>query len=461
MSGLDLSGLFKRKIRSVSLFGFGRSAASLIPHLISSGYSVTVRDDRRIIASEMPSGVRCLLGDRSLESPTEDIMIISPSVRRDRIISMGLDKKMILTSDTEIFFKSFPGKSFAISGSSGKSTSSTLLYELLSAEGDAHLIGNIGVPMTHELLTKDITRAVCEVSSFNLQYDEIRPYRATVTNIKRNHLNWHRDFDEYIMSKERLLSSSLEFSINCDDEITKDLAAHFSCYACYSLNFDYNSLHKLHKSKILFTRSQDGIMRNDRLILPLSYIGGYTEYNIYNLLSALSLADGEYDDISLPEIISSHRSLSHRCEEFLRARGVRFIDSSIDTSPDRTYETLSALDGEIILLLGGRSKGESYSHLVSVIKKKCKAVFVFGEARDKILSDVAGCDVPVESYVTMREAVTAAFTTAAAGNSLLLSPASTSFDEFSSFEERGDTFKSIIKDALGQENTGEKNEKVN
>ena len=92
---------------------------------------------------------------------------------------------------------------------------------------------------------------------------------------------------------------------------------------------------------------------------------------------------------------------------------------------------------------------------------ECKAVFVFGEARDKILSDVAGCDVPVESYVTMREAVTAAFTTAAAGNSLLLSPASTSFDEFSSFEERGDTFKSIIKDALGQENTGEKNEKVN
>lgn len=460
MSGLDLSGLFKRDVKSVSLFGFGRSAVALIPHLLSSGYSVTVRDDRAIDTRDLPSGVGCLSGASALKNVTEDVMIISPSTRRDRFFTLGLDKRMILTSDTEIFFKAFTGKCFAISGSSGKSTTSTLLYELLSGSG-AHLIGNIGVPMTHALLTKNITRAVCEISSFNLEYDEIRAYRATVTNIKRNHLNWHTDFDEYVRAKLSLLSSATWFSANLDDEYTRSLSSLSSCYACYSLKFDHNSLQKLHKDKIIFTRGADGIYKNNKLIVPSSLISGYPVYNIYNLLAALSLAEGEYDEDTLPEIISSHRSLSHRCEKFLTERGVDFIDSSIDTSPDRTYETLSSLSDSVILMLGGRSKGESYSPLVSAVNKKCKSLYLFGEARDKILSDMAGAKVPIYLFKTMREATLAALSASGVGDTLLLSPASTSFDEFSSFEVRGDSFKKIVKDALGQENTGEENEKVN
>ena len=140
---------------------------------------------------------------------------------------------------------------------------------------------------------------------------------------------------------------------------------------------------------------------------------------------------------------------------------MRFIDSSIDTSPDRTSETLSALSGNIILLLGGRSKGESYSSLLPIIEEKCKSVIAFGEARDKIMSDLCGDDLSVTVRKTMREAALLGLSRAVAGDTLLLSPASTSFDEFSSFEERGDIFKKIIKDAVRQENTGDKNEKDN
>ena len=461
MSRLDLSGTFKRDVKSVSLFGFGRSAAALIPHLLESGYTVTVRDDRVKIKDSLPKDVRIFLGASATKSIDEDIMIIAPSVRRERFLRAELPRRIILTSDTEIFFKAFRGKSFAISGSSGKSTSTTLLYEILSTTGKTHLLGNIGVPMTDALMRGNIARAVCEISSFNLQYDEIKPYRASITNIKRNHLNWHKDFREYIEAKYRLLSSSLWFSVNLDDDLTRDLAFNTSCYACFSLKFDYNCLHKVHKDKIIFTLTSNGIMRNDDLIIPRSAFDGYAEYNIYNLLTALSLAEGEYDEEALPEVVKSHRSLSHRCEEFLSAFGVRFIDSSIDTSPDRTSETLSALSGNIILLLGGRSKGESYSSLLPIIEKKCKSVIAFGEARDKIASDLCEGDLSVTVRKTMREAALLCLSRAVAGDTLLLSPASTSFDEFSSFEERGDIFKKIIKDAARQENTGDKNEKDN
>lgn len=460
MSRLDLSGLFKRNIRSVSLFGLGRSARALLPYLLHSGYRVRIRSDVDIDKSTLPQGIRCFVGDNALSSVDEDVMILSPSVRRDRFTADVIGKGVILTSDAELFFKSFRGKSFAISGSDGKSTSSTMLYEILSAGGSAHLIGNIGVPMTPTLLSENVERAVCEISSFSLQYDDVHPYRATVTNVKRNHLNWHKDFQEYTEAKVRLLSSALGFSVNLDDAITHPLSRLSSCYAVYSLKHGYRDLLREHGDKVIFSTSDEGILRNGSLIIPKKLISGYTEYNIYNLLSALSLADGEYDESSLCSAIAAHKALPHRCESFLTARGIRFIDSSIDTSPDRTSATLSALSGSLILLLGGKSKGESYSSLLHEIDGKCKAVFVFGEAREKIKSELCGTAVPILLYDSMCDAALAALSGAMPGDTLLLSPASTSFDEFSSFEERGNKFKAIIKDAIGQENTGDKNEKV-
>ena len=459
MSLFDLSEVFKKRIRTVSLFGFGKSAMALLPHLTFAGYDVTVRDDSTKCDALIPRDIKRRLGHSSEDGIDEDLMIIAPSVRRDRFNK--LRKSTILTSDTDIFFRLFTGKSFCISGSSGKSTSSTYLHEILSSSGNSHLIGNIGAPMTDALLCGGISRAVCEISSFNLQYDNIIPYRATVTNVKRNHLNWHKDFDEYIDAKLRLLRSALSFTVNCDDIVTRDFAVLSDCYACYSLDFDYNSLHKLYKDKIIFTSSENGILRNDVLIISSDMIKKLPRYNVYNLLSALSLADGEYDASALSDVIRAHKALSHRCEEFLSLAGVRYIDSSIDTSPDRTAETLLSLKGDIILLLGGRSKGESYSRLAPIIKEKCKTVLCFGEARGKIREDLSSIDIPISSHKTMREAALIGMSRAALGDTLLLSPASTSFDEFCSFEERGDTFKKIIKDAARQENTGDENEKTN
>ena len=459
MTRLNLSELFKRNIKTVSLFGFGRGASALLPHLLAAGYAVTVRDDRDIALPHAEKSVKRLIGQSARTPPDEDLIIFSPSVRREDAFRGKIKRAPIFTSDTEIFFKLFSGKSFLISGSSGKSTSSVFLFELMRS-GGAHLLGNIGVPMTPLFLTEKIERAVCEISSFNLQYDKIKPYRATVTNIQRNHLNWHKDFSEYQNAKLSLLSSALECSVNFDDDILREFASYSSCFACYSLKYDYNTLQNHCNGKTLYTLSECGVLKNGVPIIDKSLISGLAPYNIYNLLSALSLADGEYDESRLTEIISSHKAPPHRCEIFCISSGRRFIDSSIDTSPDRTVQTLKYLSGRIILLLGGRTKGESYKPILPLIKEKCRAIIVFGEAKGKIISDI-GDGIPYILCDTMADAAGAALRLSAEGETVLLSPASTSHDEFSSFEERGEKFKKIIKDALRQKNTGDKNEKVN
>ena len=133
MSLFDLSEVFKKRIRTVSLFGFGKSAMALLPHLTSAGYDVTVRDDSMKCDALIPRDIKRRLGHSSEDGIDEDLMIIAPSVRRDRFISVR--KSTILTSDTDIFFRLFTGKSFCISGSSGKSTRSTYLHEILSSSG--------------------------------------------------------------------------------------------------------------------------------------------------------------------------------------------------------------------------------------------------------------------------------------------------------------------------------------
>ena len=449
MKKLNLFAVFGREVKRVSVFGAGRTCDALIPLLLHSGYELTVRDDRPNLPQPLKSGVRYLLGKDSLSDVNEDLMILSPSVRRDRFFDLGIEKRTLLTSDAEIFFKSFKGKSFAVSGSSGKSTTSRFLYEFLSTGGSTHLIGNIGVPMTPTLFSSDIENAVCEISSFNLQYDEIRSYRALITNIVPNHLNWHRDLNEYTEAKRRLLYGAVEFMVNFDDEATREFAAYSQAFALYSLKFDYGTLKKTYKDKIIYTLSDFGIMRCGEPLIPRALLSHFARYDLYNLLAALSLSDGYRDDTRLFDALLSHKSLPHRNECFLTHRGVRFVDSSIDTSPDRTYETLSATDGQVVLLLGGRSKGEGYGMLLPLILEKCPLVFAFGEAREKIKRDLycpalSGRFMECESFY---EAVLSAIRLCGDGMTLLLSPASTSFDEFSSFEERGCVFKKIVKNA--------------
>lgn len=449
MKKLNLCAAFGREVKRVSVFGAGRGCEALIPLLLRSGFDITVRDDRATLPMPYKGKVCYRIGKNALSDINEDLMILSPSVRRDRFFAREIEKRTVLTSDAEIFFKIFRGKSFAVSGSSGKSTTSRFLYELLSTKARAHLIGNIGVPMTPSLFEHDITNAVCEISSFSLQYDQIKPYRALITNIVPNHLNWHKDLDEYIDAKRTLLYGALEFAVNFDDEATREFAAYSGAFALYSLKFDYHTLQKKYGNKIIYTLSDFGILRCGEPLIPRAFLTRLARYDIYNLIAALSLSDGHRDDAGLLDAVLSHKSLPHRRECFLTRYGVRFIDSSIDTSPDRTYETLSATDGRVVLLLGGRSKGESYGMLLPLILKKCSLVFAFGEAREKIKEDLYCTELSGRFFERERfaDAVLSAIPLCRAGEALLLSPASTSFDEFSSFEERGYSFKEIVKNA--------------
>ena len=235
-----------------------------------------------------------------------------------------------------------------------------------------------------------------------------------------------------------------------DDEILREYASLSSAFSLYSLRRDYDSLRRIYPDKVIYTLCDSGIMRCGELIIPREAISGYATHDVYNLTSALALSDGERDDAFLPEALASHKPLSHRCEKFLESGGVTYIDSSIDTSPDRTLETLSSLrGGDIILLLGGKSKGESYATLTRAILEKCKGVIAFGEARDGILADFGDAfPFKIQTLSTLHDATRYAMGMLSAGDTLLLSPASTSFDEFSSFEERGNFFKDLVKNAV-------------
>ena len=444
--------LLPKEARRIGIVGLGRSNLSLLELLPKEAVYV-LRSDGRVRREDIPKDIRVggiFEGKAALSDITEDALILSPSVRRSRPeLLSALGDGVILSSDAEIFFENVSAPVLAVSGSSGKSTTATLAHMMLGGERcGAVLAGNVGTPMT-STLRLDGRVYVCELSSFMLEYHRATVRRSVLTGITENHLDWHGSFDEYREAKLKLFALSGEFVANVDDKVLGEHCRGRGIYGAVSLSDSLGELVARQSAEVYMTFENGWLTRNGERLLHESELLRRERHNIANMLCALALVDGFCDRECALDALRRFGGLVHRGRTVCEAGGVKYIDSSIDTTPERCVVTLSSIEGRGILLLGGRGKGLSYDGLARGVSRFARLVITFGEERERLR--LALCDsIPTVSCERLRDAVFAACAEARRGEAVVLSPACTSYDEFGSFEERGELFEKWVSEYVSE-----------
>ena len=382
--------------------------------------------------------------------PYEDILFLSPSVRRDRpeLVKMS-EAGTRLSSDAELFFELCDLPILAVSGSDGKSTTVTMTEAILKRRGvRAVACGNLGVPFI-SALDGDYDCLITEISSFTLEYLAPRSTRALITNITENHLDWHGTFDAYIAAKENLIKNTEQAILSPDTEAAEALIEKHRPRGIFSGRYGFTELLRRYPfAERIYTCEGGHLCINGEAVIPVQNLAKKEAHNLKNALSAIALTDGLFNTGGGIEALFDFSAPSHRSEIVAIAGGVRYVDSSIDSSPARTSVTLSAMPRNTHVILGGRGKGLSYAPLIPPLLHISGAIIICGENRYEIKAAMDGIDNLRERIILCDDLLSAARVAvriAEHGDTVLLSPASTSFDAFSNFEERGNKFKEYIK----------------
>ena len=435
---------------TLGLFGLGRSSAELLRMLDGLPRDrIILRDERRELSSFDTRGCRVAFGEEALRDIREDLLIVSPSVRRDRApFREALERGTCISSDCELFFRYLEGlprggRRIGVTGSDGKSTVTALASLLLTAGGlDTPAIGNIGVPFC----THKGGGFVAELSSFNLSYCTPPLDAAAITSLSPNHLNWHTSLCEYFEAKARILARARRIVLPTDGPAAALSAREPD--AVFSVSSGYRELSARYPRSEIYSIEDGCLCRLGERIVPVAELTRREKYNLSNMLCAAALVGDNVGSNDMARVFSSFGGLAHRGER-IPARDITFIDSSIDTSPARTAATLDELDGPIRLILGGRGKGLSYSSLLPHLAGRVATVALYGEAAVDILSELedglAHLGIAYTVHRGFDDAFDSAVSSAREGDTVLLSPACTAYGEFSDFEERGRHFAALVE----------------
>lgn len=436
----------------IGVLGLGTSNLGVIDYLYQRGFrfSLTLRSEREPGLSKIPHGIipdRIFTGENCFASIDEEYLFLSPSARLDRPeIERARRRGVIISSDVSLFFRQNAKTDvFTVTGTDGKSTTVTILFELLSSVYDsAVLCGNIGRALSPLLLAPPSAAAV-ELSSFQLMSTAPRSKAALITNISENHLDWHRDFDEYIRAKENILKNAERRITSADSPAALALAKKHGADALFSTEFSDSELARL-GAKDRFTLSRGFIMKNGEPLVSYENVGRHGKHNVSNFMGALAMMDCEIDKSTLSRIESSFRPLAHRAEFVGSFGGVDFIDSSIDSTPMRTSITLSSMKNKPVVILCGRGKNLPVAPLLDALLAHSAGAVISGECKDEVLFAISrdlrfkDSGYPIFSADSFSGAVTLAAKLAGRGGTVLLSPAATSYDTFSDYRERGREF---------------------
>lgn len=444
--------------KSVAVVGYGVSNAPLTELLLNSGLDVTVRDRRT--AADLPEyealknrGAKLLLGESYLAGLTEDVIFRTPGLHPAAPeLKAAAENGSRVTSEMEAFFEVCPCRAIAVTGSDGKTTTSTIIARLLEEAGHkVFLGGNIGKPLlcrVPEMAAEDF--AVLELSSFQLHSMKCKPCVAVITNISPNHLDVHPDLDDYIDAKKsifRMQDSGDRLVLNLDDALCEE----FANEAKSDLRFF--SLKRSVKSGCFCA---DELMYSARgfevqEIMPTSGILIPGEHNVANFMAAYAATDGFITDAVFRRVARSFKGVAHRIELVREREGVRFYNDSIASSPTRTIAGLRCFTKvKPILIAGGHDKHVPFDELGAEIVERVKALYLTGETAERIRAAVL--DAPGYNRLTLpiyviddfKETVLAAAASAQEGDVVMLSPACSSFDKFKNFVQRGETFREII-----------------
>lgn len=443
--------------KTVAIVGIGVSNTPLIELLAKSGVRVTAcdRKSREDLGGEAKRlerlGVTLKLGQDYLRDLTQDIVFRTPGLRQDvPELLAAAERGSEITSEMEIFFQVAPCTLIAVTGSDGKTTTTTLISEFLREAGKTvHVGGNIGRPLlceAGEMRPEDI--AVLELSSFQLMTMTRSPHIAVITNLAPNHLDVHKDMAEYVAAKENIFThqSSRDVAVfNADNDITAEQAGRAVGQARLFSRKSEPEDGVFLRGEVIVSRKHGAereIMRISDILLP-------GVHNVENYMAAICAVDGLVPDEAIRQVARTFAGVEHRIELVRTLRGVRYYNDSIGTSPSRTIAGLRSFPEKVILIAGGYDKHIPFDTLGPEIVEHVKLLILCGTTAEKIrkcVENAPNYQGPPE-MVTVSDLATAVETAAqraGEGDVVLLSPACAAFDQFKNFMERGRAFKRIV-----------------
>ena len=448
------------KNKKVAIIGLGVSNSPLIDYMYKMNANITVfnnktedKIDKSILQKIEQYKIEKHFGENYLSNLKDfDIIFKSPSVRPDLPeIQEEVKKGAKLTSEIELVIELSPCKTIAVTGSDGKTTTTSLIYEILKNKYKCFLGGNIGIPLftkIQEIKPEDIV--VLELSSFQLMTMKKSPDIAVVTNITPNHLDIHKSYQEYIEAKTNIFKNQNEDNklvLNYDNEITRE----FSKQAPGKVVF-FSNKEKLENGVIYDDGTvkivEDGLRRH---VLKLKDTKLRGKHNAENICAAIAATNGLVDIETQIKAITNFEGVAHRIEFVREINGSKWYNDSIASSPTRTIAGLNSFEEEIILIAGGYDKHLDYEPIAEPILNKVKTLILMGQTAEKIFGVVKqkkeeqNKQINIYKVKTLEEALEKAKENAKPNQVVLFSPASASFDMFKNFEERGNKFKELVK----------------
>ena len=448
------------KNRKVAIIGLGVSNLPLIDYFHEKKSIVTVFDSREIgeISREIIDKVTNYAMEMSLgkgylnKLKGFDLILRSPScLPTIPELEEEANKGAIVTTEVELLMKMCPAQIIGVTGSDGKTTTTTLISEILKKAGyNCYVGGNIGTPLftkLHEIMPDD--KVVLELSSFQLMGMEVSPSISVITNITPNHLNVHKDYEEYIEAKKNIFKYQDRDGItilNYDNEITRNCSAEVRGKVIF-----FSSKEKLDNGYIV----DDDVIKecDDKLrkhIVSAKELTIRGKHNYENICAAIAATKTLVDISTAIEVIKTFPGVEHRIEFVKEINGVKWYNDSASSTPSRTISGLNAFDEEIVLIAGGADKNLDYTPVAKPILDKVKTLILMGQTSGKIFDAVKeeeekeNKEINIYMVNNLSQAVILAKRYSVPGQVVLFSPASTSFDMFKNMYDRGQKFKGIV-----------------
>ncbi len=435
--------------KHVCVIGIGVSNTPVIDTLLSWGASVSAHDRKERAQKEEladaleQKGVRVVFGGHYLDDLDGDVIFKAPGIRPDipPLVS-ARERGVTVTNEMEVFFHLCPAKIFAVTGSDGKTTTTTLISKMLKAQyGKVYLGGNIGKPLLPEverMSAEDF--AVVELSSFQLQAMRSSPDVAVITNLSPNHLDWHTGMDEYLDAKKNIFRFQRpdgRVVLNYENDATRSAASEAPSHVTFFSSKRVPEGGVYLKDGWIYDGCSP-IVKKEEILLP-------GMHNVENYMAAIGAVSGYVGAETIRTVARTFAGVEHRIELVREKDGVRYYNSSIDSSPTRTEAALRSFTQKVIVIMGGYDKHIPFAPLAPVVADCAKTVVLTGAAADKIEDAIRDTGVPICRAADLADAVMQAHAIARPGDVVILSPACASFDAFANFMERGNVFKEIVK----------------
>ena len=435
--------------RKIAVLGLGVSNRPLVRLLLEFGCDVTGCDrtpreklDQEVLDLET-AGCKLRCGDGYLDGVEADVLFRTPGMHPGNPAIRGLaEKGAYVTSEMEVFFEVCPCNLIAVTGSDGKTTTTTLISEMLKADGKTvWLGGNIGTPLLPLVRQmKETDYAVVELSSFQLMDMTRSPMRAVVTNLAPNHLDIHKDMAEYVEAKKNIFAFQKDnglLVLNHDNAITDAFTGNGK-----TVKFSRRGQAHVCLKDDVILRGGEAVLNVQDILLP-------GVHNIENYMAAIAAVEGLVSDETIRQVARNFGGVEHRIELVRIKDGVRFYNDSIASSPSRTIAGLRSFREKVILIAGGYDKHIPYDVLGPEVCEHVKKLFLCGATAAQIRAAVENCggqQPEITDCGDFESAVRAAAASAGEGDVVLMSPASASFDQFKNFMVRGEFFKKIVKE---------------